>query len=100
MVKHLVFFTLKDQAGGNTKAENIALIKAKIAGLNGKIPGLIKVEIGEDFSATAVSSDIALYSEFESREALAVYNDHPDHVVVKEFIASVASGRQLVDYEI
>ena len=100
MIKHVLFFNLKEQAEGQSKAENLAKIKSMIEALNGKIPGLIRIEIGADYSATEASADMILYSEFESREALAVYADHPDHLVAKTFIQSVCSARQLVDYEV
>ena len=73
MVKHIVFWNLKDEALGNDKAKNALLIKEKLEALNGQIEGLIKLEIGLDFAKGEMSTDIALYSEFESREALDYY---------------------------
>ena len=47
-----------------------------------------------------VAYDIALYSELENKEALGVYQDHPMHLHVKEFIGAVTSERVVVDYEV
>ncbi|MDD5224306.1 MAG: Dabb family protein [bacterium] len=99
MIKHIVFWKLKDSAEGRGKEENARKVKALLEGLNGKIPGMIHLEVGIDFSATESSSDIALYSEFESREALDRYQADLEHLKVKPFIKSVRSERVIVDYE-
>lgn len=98
MVKHIVIWNLKDQAEGNSKAVNAAIIKERLEALQGKIDGLIRVEVGIDFSETASSGDVVLYSEFESKEALDAYQVHPLHQAAGAFIKEVNCGRQVVDY--
>ena len=100
MVKHIVAWKLKDNANGNTKEENALLIKEKLEALNGRIPGLVKIEVGIDFSKTEMSSDIILYSEFESKEDLNNYQIHPEHKAVVPLVVDVTLERRLVDYEI
>ena len=100
MIKHIVAWTLKDHAKGNDKATNAKLMQEMFAGLRGKIPGMLKLETGIDFSKTDASYDVMLYTEFESKEALAGYQAHPDHKALMPFIAVVRVGRMLVDYEI
>lgn len=99
MVKHLVFWKLKDFAHGNSKAENARIIKSRLEALNGKMPGMKMLEVGIDFSATESSADLALYSEFDSREALDNYVNHPDHKAVIPFITEARSERRVADYE-
>jgi len=99
MIRHIVLWRLKDSAGGRGKAENAALIKRGLEDLIGKIPGLIRLEVGFDFSRTPDSSDIALYSEFETRAALDAYQTHPLHEAVKPLVMSARDERRLVDYE-
>ena len=99
MIKHIVMWTLHDSAEGATKAENIKLIKQSLSALIGKIPGLLHLEVGENFADSPAAADLVLYSELESREALAVYQQHPDHVAVAQFIGSVTASRQVVDYD-
>ena len=98
MVRHIVLWRLKESANGRGKAENAAEIKRLLEDLNGKIPGLLKLEVGYDFSRTAESSDIVLYSEFESRAALDAYQTHPLHEAVKPFVMAAREERRLVDY--
>jgi quinol monooxygenase YgiN len=100
MIKHVLFFKIKDDVEGLSQAESIAKAKTMLEALNGTIPGLIKLEVGTDFSATEASSDMCLYSEFESREALQTYIDHPDHQAILPFLKSIFSERKLIDYEI
>jgi hypothetical protein len=99
MVKHIVFWKLKDEANGMSKAENAKAIKQKLEDLNGKIEGCIKLEVGFDFLHSVESVDVVLYSEFESKEALDFYANHPLHKAVMPFIAEARSERRVVDYE-
>jgi len=99
MVKHIVMWKLKDRAHGNLKAENAKLIKEKLESLDGKIPGLLKLEVGINFSITDESSDVVLYSEFVSKEALDGYQAHPDHKAIMPFIKEARSERRMVDYD-
>lgn len=98
MIKHIVMWRLKDQARGNSKSANAELVKDRLEALQGRIPGLLSVEVGVDFSATEASADVVLYSELEDRAALAAYQDHPDHEAVKAFIGEVTEARWVVDY--
>jgi len=100
MIKHIVFWKLKDEALGNDKATNALIIKEKLEGLNGQIEGLLKLEIGIDFVSGPMSGDVALYSEFASKEALEFYQEHPKHKAVQSFVTEVRSDRMVVDYEI
>ena len=100
MIKHLVFWKLQENAEGNNKAVNALLIKEKLEALNGQIEGMIKLEVGVDFSDSPSSFDVSLYSEFESRAALDGYQENPKHKLVQSFVRSVNCGRHVVDYEV
>ena len=98
MIKHIVFWRLKESAHGNNKMENARLIKEKLEGLRGRIPGLLTIELGIDTTATIYSSDIVLYSEFSSQEALNAYQVHPEHQAIVPFVAEAQNERRVVDY--
>jgi hypothetical protein len=74
--------------------------KQRLEALNGKVPGLIKLEVGIDFSRGNESADVALYSEFDSVEALNAYLVQPEHRAVVPFILEARSERRVVDYEV
>jgi Stress responsive A/B Barrel Domain len=99
VIKHLVLWRLKPEAHGRSGAENASAIKEKLEALRGRIPGMLKIEVGLDFSRTDASCDLALYSEFESRAALDAYQSHPEHKAVMPFILEARAERRLVDYE-
>ena len=100
MIKHIVMWRLKDHAEGNNKITNAQRMKSKLEALRGQVDGVLTIEVGIDFSATDASMDVALYSEFADRAALAAYQAHPAHQAVVAFIKEVVSARQLVDYEV
>ena len=100
MVKHIVFWKLKDHANGMDKAANALQIKSKLERLNGQIEGLIRIEVGLDFLHSQESADVVLYSEFTDREALDFYQQHPLHKEIMPFIAEARSERRVVDYEV
>lgn len=98
MIRHIVMWRLN----GATQAEKErqgAEIKAALESLNGRIPGLIRLEIGLDFSRGEDSSDVVLYSEFDSREALDAYHHHPEHQKVAPLVKAARTERRVVDYE-
>jgi heme-degrading monooxygenase HmoA len=99
MVKHIVMWKLRDRAEGSEKLANAMLIKSRLESLPGKIPGILKLEIGIDISGTEDSFDVVLYSEFASREDLQSYQNHPEHRAVMPFISAVREERKVVDYE-
>ena len=99
MIKHIVMWKLKAEADSAHKSTNAQSVKQKLEALNGHIPGMLKLEVGIDFSQTDASFDVVLYSEFDSREALAAYHHHPLHLAVAPFIGAVREQRVLVDYE-
>ncbi len=100
MIKHIVIWKLKETAHGKSKQENALIIKDKLETLNGKIPGMLKIEVGIDFSKTESSADIVLYSEFETKIDFDNYQIHPLHKVLKPYIKEARLDRIVVDYEI
>jgi Stress responsive A/B Barrel Domain len=100
MVKHIVFWRLKDFAESASKEQNARRVKALFEQMRGKIPGMLRLEVGINFESSSAASDIVLYTEFESREALNSYQVHPEHMKVKDFLPLVRIERRVVDYEI
>lgn len=93
MVKHIVLYTLKE---GMDKDEAVAIVAANLEPLVGKIPGLTHMEIRRAFNGM----DYALYSEFESREALKAYAVHPLHLEAKSHFHHFIATRVAADYDL
>jgi hypothetical protein len=100
MIKHIVFWRLNENAYGNDKQTNAQILKEKLLAMQGKVDGLLKIEVGFDFSKEKDSCDVVLYSEFENTEALHQYQIHPDHEAIKKWLGEVRYERRVVDYEI
>lgn len=99
MIKHIVMWSVRGDDAA-TRARNVALLKAEFESLRGRVPGLLKLEIGVDFSRIDYACDVVLYSEFVSREALADYAEHPEHQRVKRALGNLRTARHQVDYEV
>ena len=93
MVKHIVLYTLKE---GVEKESAVKLIESVLVPLVGKIPGLKYMEVKQAFNGM----DYALYSEFESRQALADYAVHPLHLEAKGKFHHMIATRVAADYDL
>ena len=93
MVKHIVIYTLKE---GVDKDEAVKLIASVLEPLVGVVPGLTHMEIRRTYQG---GMDYCLYSEFESREALAAYTKHPAHLAAKEHFWQMLDTRVCADYD-
>ena len=94
MVKHIVIYTLKPDTN---KSEAVELIRSKLEPLVGVIPGLTHMEIRACYQG---GMDYALYSEFESKEALHDYAEHPAHLEAKDHFWHLLDTRVCADYEV
>ena len=93
MVKHIVLYTFKE---GVDKTNAVKLIASVLEPLVGKIPGLLKMEIRQAYNGM----DYALYSEFESREALTAYATNTLHQEAKTHFFHLLDSRVAADYEV
>ena len=93
MVKHIVVYKLKENVN---KEEAVKIIASVLEPLVGKIPGLLHLEIRGCFQGM----DYALYSEFESKEALFAYAENPLHIEAKGHFSHFIDTRVAADYEL
>lgn len=83
MVKHLIFWKLKDEYTEEEKAQIRAGIKEGLEGLAGKIPGMIDIHVRTEF-LESTNSDAMLDSTFEDEAALKAYAKNPIHNAVAD----------------
>lgn len=98
MLKHIVFWFVKEEAEGLKKAEIVAKMKAMLESLPAKIDVIKGLEVGINVVPSDRAFDIALYSTFSSLEDLQLYAEHPDHVEVVNFFKKVVERSAAVDY--
>ena len=93
MVRHIVLYTLKE---GVDKKDAVEMIRSVLEPLVGNIPGLLHLEVRQAYNG----ADYALFSEFESREALEHYAVHPLHQEAKGHFFHLLDSRTAADYEV
>ena len=91
---------LKESAEGKSKAENAMIIKNSLEDLQNKITGLKHIEVGININNSEQAYDVVLYSEFDSSEDLDLYQNHPEHLKVAEYVKKVRTDRAVSDYEL
>lgn len=99
MIKRMVMWKLKDSHEGMSKDELIDEFKQEIEGLKSAVAEIKTMELGKSFSELPVTYDVALYSEFDSREDYEVFLKHPEHLKVGTFIRQIRTDVALVEYE-
>ncbi|MHC5250004.1 Dabb family protein [Enterococcus sp. LJL90] len=98
MIRHIVSWNLKQKFSAAEKRRNAEQLKRNLEGLKAIIPGIISFEVVLDLLPTS-NHDVAVYSLFESAEALAAYQIHPEHVRVSNWASSVVKNRVCLDFE-
>lgn len=96
MVRHIVSWQLK-ATGAEQRKTDAAEAKQRLESLNGKISGLLYLEVGIDMLDSS-TADICLYSELTDAEALTHYQTHPAHEEVAAFMKTIVHSRHCVDY--
>ncbi|MFK7827308.1 MAG: Dabb family protein [Oligoflexales bacterium] len=95
MVEHIVLFKFKP----NTSKDELTKIADALKGLKGKIDGLIDLSVGENFSARSKGFDSGLVVRLADEEALATYQEHPEHVrILTELLKPNLEDVIAVDY--
>lgn len=94
MIKHIVFFKLKD--GSESSVEKTVAV---LRNMDGKIPQLVSLEIGADILRSERSFDIALTATVANLDDLNAYQVHPAHKEVIAHINEVKEVSYAVDYE-
>jgi quinol monooxygenase YgiN len=94
MIRHVVLWRLKPEA--RSRFEEIrAALQAQV----GRVPGLLRVEVGRNFAAGRRAVDFALVCDFASRAALEAYHRHPAHHETRAVVDALIDEHWIVDYE-
>ena len=85
MVKHIVMWRMAESEDKEQRAKDI---KENLEALKGKI------------DITDAASDVVLVSEFETKEDLNTYQNHPEHKAVgATYVRPYVVERRVCDYE-
>lgn len=99
MLKHVVMWKFKENAENRSKIENMSLVRDRLYALVGTVPQIKKMVIGFDCGKTAMSFDMILLTEFETKEDYEIYAVDQEHAKVKKIVAATTESRVVIDYE-
>lgn len=98
MVRHIAMFHLTEAAAEYGIEKLLKEMRMSVDNMNGRIPGLIKAELGRNVSGGP--HDIIMYCEFEDIKSCREFGEHPLHVAHREKMKPYVSDRVWADYEI
>ena len=94
MIGHIVLFKFKEE----NKTQNIEWAKELLLALEDLIPELVILQVGINFDTAERAMDLSLYTVFDSKEDLAHYASHPEHLKVVAFMKEVTEYSKVCDY--
>ncbi len=92
-------WTIKQNVDGVLKEDNLKILQSMLEGLKNAIPVIHTLEVGLNFNPSETAYDIVLFSEFRSKDDLEIYQKHPAHMNVADYIGKVRELRAVIDYE-
>lgn len=95
MITHVVLMHFKNE----NKEDNMARAHDLLLSMVGKVESLRHLEVGLNTVEGERALDLALVTRFDDLEGLNSYANHPVHVEVKRFLATVLERSFVVDYE-
>jgi len=96
MIKHIVFFKINTQ----NKENDLIELKKMIEILGKTIPSIVSIEAGINFNPRESAWDIALFAEFNDKQGLSEYQDHPEHIKLIQHLKKLNREIVVVDYEV
>ena len=99
MIRHVILWKLKESLTPEEKKQISKDIKKNLEDLVGKVPGLIRLEIGTT-PLPSSNADLMLDSVLENEDALKGYQTHPSHVKAADtYVRPYTEVRMCLDYE-
>jgi len=92
MIRHIVLWRMKSP-------DRFETIRAALEAQLGRIPGLLRVEVGRSFNSGRRAADFALVCDFEDEAALAAYHHHPVHRETRAIVDPLVSEHWISDYQ-
>lgn len=100
MIRHIVWWTLKEKAEGRTAAENAQRLVEASAMLHG-LPSVRSVEVSCLIQPTStVPAQVVLQSSHDDMAALSTYAQDPVHLEFAARVKAVCASRSALDYSI
>ena len=98
MIRHIIMWDFKDGFTDEENKANAQEVKKRLEALAKTIPGIVSINVVTSVLPGS-NRPLMLNSLFESEDALASYQIHPDHVSASGFVKSVTQNRSCIDYQ-
>jgi hypothetical protein len=99
MIRHVLTWTLGAE-DPDQKAADFAELASGFGALPHVIPAIKSLHIGRDLDETKGNWDVALIIDFATTDDLEIYQQHPEHLKVKDVVKRVTVQRTCVDFEL
>ena len=96
MIKHVVFFKFRPEAGDGARRDVVSQLRA----LPDKIDLIRSWEIGEDIMHSARAWDVVEIATFDDLGALETYTRHDDHMELVLKLREICDAVGSVDFEV
>ncbi|MDP8220000.1 MAG: Dabb family protein [Candidatus Stygibacter frigidus] len=100
MIRHIVLWRFLELTKEGDKKQNLQTAQQMLNEMATEIEGIIDIKIGINMRKGNDRSDLALSMLFEDQTALDIYQKHPAHQKVKDFLGEVRYERRVIDYEV
>ncbi len=100
MIRHIVMWTLHEQAEGADKATNVAKAQALLLSCAQVVPGIHTFEVAAATPGMDCTNDLVLHMLLDDAQVLAAYQNHPQHVAIKPFMKAVVKERHCMDFNV
>ena len=96
MIEHIALLKFSPET---TREQKDELIRRTL-GLKGKVPGIVDIRQGMNFSDRSKGYEMGLTVRFEDRAALDAYGTHPDHLEIVAYLKEIGIEDSIfVDFE-
>jgi hypothetical protein len=92
MIRHIVLWRLKSPP-------DFDKVREALERQAGRIPGLLRVEVGRSFNTGRRAVDFVLICDFEDRDALEAYHRHPAHMETRAIVDPLVTDHWIADYQ-
>lgn len=94
-VEHMVWFRFRDDVGQDRREQHAEKLRALV----GRVPGILRLEVGWNFTDRARGAQLGLLVTLESKAALDAYQVHADHVEVARGLRADSDEILAMDFE-
>lgn len=100
-IKHVAMCKLKEGFRGTKLSDTFQEIKKRFEPVLSTVPGILVLELGMNGNKDdPAAADVVLISTHKDWVALKVYQEHPLHLEIANYVGSVRETRTVVDFEV